>query len=490
MTRVFCMLLVLCVLLSSCTGAAPFQNEELLRPPRLTEEQREIENALIASVNSENLTFKYPKSGEHRSAFIFQDIDGDSQDEALVFYMTNASDSTFLSVLDRMPDGKWYSPYAIGGPEGNVEFVEFAPMTDPSSYDILVGWSDVSGQQKRLAIYSYLNGRLENRLKDGPQSYETYLAADLDGDQLSELALISIDRDDRSHWLHLFAYNGFTVDVYANDVALSDYMMGCAGIISGRISQTDPRIGIFIDEILEDTLVTEVFVCERPSGEDNRRSAGKFLRNIIWEDMSDLSEDPPADGAGSLEDDSGEINAFTLYELTRRSGNTDICRDLNGDGIIEIPTGRLMPGYEDYDAADQIYLTQYKHLQNNALGNVYSAAINWNSGYQVEFPPSWVDHVTVVNQPENNEWRFIEYNSQLQNNPLEDWSSELMRIRVVSHKDYQDRSIENYTVLAVRGAFTYYAYIPETASGSLSITMEQLKDKMFSLTERKGVFET
>ena len=62
MTRVFCMLLVLCVLLSSCTGAAPFQNEELLRPPRLTEEQREIENALIASVNSENLTFKYPKS--------------------------------------------------------------------------------------------------------------------------------------------------------------------------------------------------------------------------------------------------------------------------------------------------------------------------------------------------------------------------------------------------------------------------------------------
>ena len=31
MTRVFCMLLVLCVLLSSCTGAAPFQNEELLR---------------------------------------------------------------------------------------------------------------------------------------------------------------------------------------------------------------------------------------------------------------------------------------------------------------------------------------------------------------------------------------------------------------------------------------------------------------------------
>ena len=176
--------------------------------------------------------------------------------------------------------------------------------------------------------------------------------------------------------------------------------------------------------------------------------------------------------------------------MTRRSGNTDICRDLNGDGIIEIPTGRLMPGYEDYDAADQIYLTQYKHLQNNALGNVYSAAINWNSGYQVEFPPSWVDHVTVVNQPENNEWRFIEYNSQLQNNPLEDWSSELMRIRVVSHKDYQDRSIENYTVLAVRGAFTYYAYIPETASGSLSITMEQLKDKMFSLTERKGVFET
>lgn len=493
MSRSLCLLLAaLCVILTSCTGVSPF-NDDLLRPPRLTEEQREIEEALVGSVNSGDLTFKYPKSGEHRSAFIFQDIDGDGQEEALVFYVTSASGTTFLSVLDRMPDGKWQSPCAVPGVEANVEFVSFANLTDSGRCDILVGWSDATGQQKRLAVYSYLDGALENRLSDGPLSYETYLVENLDSEPLSELVVLYMDTTDRSHYISLYAFDGTAVK-YCYESRLSAYMAECRSIRAGRLSLTDSRKGIFIDELLEDSLVTEVFVCEpRAEADDPASSApGKLLRQVIWESMTVPADMTPQEADALVSDEEeAPVDAPTLYDLTRRPVNTDVCGDVNSDGIIEIPTGRLMPGYdENGDPAEQFYLTQYKRLQDNALVDVYSVAINREAGYQVRFPSEWVDHVTIVNQVENNEWRFIEYNSQLLNNPLEDWSSELMRIRVVLQKDYQDRSLEKYTMLDVRGSFTYYGFIPETAAGPLSITMEELKSDIFSLTERKGVFES
>lgn len=503
MSRAICLAMAaLCFLLTSCTGISPFNEEQLLKPPRLTAEQKEIEDALLSSVNSSDLTFKYPKSGEHRSAFIFQDIDGDGQEEALVFYVTGASDSTFLSVLDRLPDGRWQSPYAIAGPEENVEFIAFANLTDMERCDILVGWSDPTGQQKRLNVYSFLENRLTSRFKDGtPQSYETYLTANLDTDPLTELVLLSRDMSDRvqSQLIYLFAYKDGALTM-TNEKRLTAYMTDCRGITAGRLSLTDSRVGVFIDEATEEgTLVTEVFVCDQAGDEklesgtnppDRRYSpSDKILTPVIWEGMVTPADLTPQEASALIPvEDEAPVDAPTLYDLTRRPENTDVCNDVNSDGIIEIPTGRVMPGYETYDTSEQFYLTQYKRIQDNALVEVFSAAINREGGYQIKFPPSWVDRVTIVNQMENSEWRFIEYNSQLENDPLEDWSSELMRIRVVSHKDYQDKSIENYTVLAVRGAFTYYAYIPETAAGTLSITMEQLKTEIFSLIERKGVF--
>lgn len=486
MSRALCLLfaVLMAAAFSGCAGINPFQEEQLLRPPRLTAEQKEIEDALLRSVNSSELTFKYPKSGEHRSAFIFQDIDADGQEEALVFYVTPASDSTFLSVLDRMPDGRWQSPTAIAGAEENVDFISFANLTDTSRCDILVGWSDPTGQQKRLNVYSFLDNRLQSRFSDGAQSYKNYLVANLDVEPLSDLVLLSRDSSDTLQ-IGLYAHDGVSVKMM-DSLPLSEYMVECAGMTAGRLSRTDSRIGIFIDEMVDDgQLVTEVFLCESVAA-TAVRAAEKHLKTVIWENMvapvkeTTVQPDPP-DGEGV------SVDSQTLYDLTRRSGKTDICGDVDGDGVIEIPTGKVMPGYEEYDDAERFYLTQYKRLLGNTLEDVFSVAINWESGYQVKFPTEWVDQVTVVNQLENNEWRFISYNSQLQNNPLEDWSSELMRIRVVSQKDYQDRSLENYNVLALRGSFTYYGYIPETANGTLGITATELKQEMFSLMERKGV---
>ena len=128
---------------------------------------------------------------------------------------------------------------------------------------------------------------------------------------------------------------------------------------------------------------------------------------------------------------------------------------------------------------DRLYLTEYNRLEKDELVRVFAAAINRGGGYMVEFPQQWIGAVTIVNQMENGEWRFIGYNGS--DDPLNDLSVELARIRVVSQKDYQDKFLENYQKFSEsRGMFSYYGYIPESPSSPLAITWTDLQD-MFSL---------
>ena len=74
------------MLLSGCTFSTSIDG--LLSPPKLSLEQEQIYDALRRAAGS-SISLKYPKTGGYLSAFIVSDIDGDGEDEALVFYEKN-----------------------------------------------------------------------------------------------------------------------------------------------------------------------------------------------------------------------------------------------------------------------------------------------------------------------------------------------------------------------------------------------------------------
>lgn len=82
--------------LSGCS-AVGLDVENKLRPPKGTGEQEAIQQALETYIrkyvdNSGSYLLKYPQSGEHRSAFLVDDFDGDGQQEAYAFYRPGLSD--------------------------------------------------------------------------------------------------------------------------------------------------------------------------------------------------------------------------------------------------------------------------------------------------------------------------------------------------------------------------------------------------------------
>ena len=82
--------------------------ETLLRPPRPAGEQQQIQKALEKYILSEQkkqaadtlggYILKYPRFGDHRSAFVLQDLNGNGVDEAIVFYSFGKENSNVDSI--------------------------------------------------------------------------------------------------------------------------------------------------------------------------------------------------------------------------------------------------------------------------------------------------------------------------------------------------------------------------------------------------------
>lgn len=151
-------------------------------PAPADSEQRAINDALDDAALTQNYSLKYPKSGDHRSAFVFHDIDGDGEEEAIVFYEPSIDNTARIVLLDRQ-DGVWRSLCDLPGAGQDVEFVAFANITAKDASDVVVGWSGSDREEKQLRVYRYspADRVLVNALAEGVSpGYTTYLIDDLD----------------------------------------------------------------------------------------------------------------------------------------------------------------------------------------------------------------------------------------------------------------------------------------------------------------------
>ena len=181
----FCLLC--CLLFSGCTPGATV--DSLLKPPSLSEEQQQIYLALQDAVGS-GITLQYPRAGANLSAFTVVDLDGDGEDEALVFYkktnLAAVENGLRLSVLDQVK-GKWMSVCDRPADGTEVERIVVSAMGDETQNQIFVGYSGVDQSDKSLTVYRYGDSQVEQLFT---AAYTMFDVADLDGDQAQELLVL------------------------------------------------------------------------------------------------------------------------------------------------------------------------------------------------------------------------------------------------------------------------------------------------------------
>ena len=314
----------------------------------------------------------------------------------------------------------------------------FENVSSVDRKDMIIGWNLINRAEKGVGIYSYEGEKLVSVYPDETTSndmdtYSEMVVEDLNGDLRKELILLKNSTSTLRSSVRTVGYRLGRVQPLV-DQPLRDGIMGYSQIESTSLEGGGVKLyaDVYLGESMMGTEMLQVTADE-----------------IIYETQED-----------------------EVFNLTMRSSDLP-SRDVNEDGIIEVPYNTPLPGYDSEVEDGALYLTHYNQWEEGQCIEVFSAVVNHENGYMFIMPPQWVDQVTVVTTFVSNEWKFIRFNETLEND-----SDALLYINVYSEDEYKDRNtISQRTLVDTKGIFEYYMYVPENADPELALTLEQAREQ-------------
>ncbi len=301
---------------SSCSGSVFQPGENLIRPPKLSGADGELEAAfedVIAKSGKGDYILRYPSSGDYRSAFVIHDCNGDGKDEAFVFYSyTNEEMSVHMAMFGY--DGKkWQHSGDVVGEGNDVSDISFSDLNNDSVDEVFVGWSGVDRKiNKTLTVYcSHGSGTSLEYKAAANETYTSLYSADIDNDSENELLLFTINStsDDYSTYVSVFKLKRDGDNYMMRQTGTANLFNGVTSFNNIVSDKKDGVTRVFVDETASDSYLTEI---------------------LYWDADSDSLVLPV------------KVSSLTLSKCpTARSLDLE-SKDIDGDSVIEIPTTNLL----------------------------------------------------------------------------------------------------------------------------------------------------
>ena len=448
----FLCLLMAVMMLNGCSATNVITGvDALLRPPRLTDDQNDIYDALTSYLSGKEMHLVYPQKGEYLSAFIQRDLDGDQLDEAVVFYQLSASTSAApinMAIMGHQ-DGKWTVVSDIQLDGSGVE--DFTVVEGNGKTMMAVGLSYAGESGSSLLQIFRLDGQ-ELQLVFS----RTYLAktiCDLTEDGENELLLVYPHEDSEG-----------TQSIQAGLFICDDSGSEDENFVQAAYCLVNPEITRYqqLNTVVsvQNSLVTSVHIYL-----DGYRG-GSMLTEELQLQIKD--------GVSTMENltwsDTGEWEGETYPQRVALNA-----MDINDDGWYEIPGQEMLPGYTE-ENTDIIYLTTwYRHIGHRYIP-LYSAYISTLLSYQFVFPNEWVGNVTAYRGPYGNEITFSVWDER---KPMEDTA--LMSLRAVNIASWRSGKVSpEYEYLGSRGQIVFLARVIDTES-RYSISMADIQQRFMDM---------
>ena len=293
---------LLCLLLAGCSmPGEQVQVEELLRAPKLSGDYGDVQTALNDWLG-ESAQLKYPMQGDLLSPFLLQDLDGDGRQDAAVLYTTAQSSNVCIAILQKDDADIWHVRQNVEGLADTVESVGLAQLQPGDATQLVVGYTAAQGDHY-LAVYSYTDGELSTILE---QQYQQYLVEDITGGGNQDLILMSTLED-----------GGVQIELLTVDKEGSFQQVAVMGLSANRFAGcASVAAGVGADG-------RHYLVLDGWTG-----ISGNNLASVLLRFDEDTQQMVPAD----------QISTEKLYTASLRNVPSLVSQDLDGDGIVEIPT--------------------------------------------------------------------------------------------------------------------------------------------------------
>ena len=351
-------MLCIALLFSGCGGFHLASSiDDLISPVAPAGADASVQSAMDAYCKG-GYSVKIPAAGKYTTSYIFYDFDDDGQKEALAFYEPNdALGKIDMAVLEQSGEN-WQVIANIQGEGTDVYSVDFCDVNGDGKTEFLISWNMISYSTSHLmSVYKMTGSGQESKLTAlaEPMQYSAYIPADLNNDGVQEVLFFSADQmKSLSASAALYSYKG-DKQTLLGETRVDGHVSAYRKL---QVGKADGKPAVYADAVKSD-------------------GASMLTELICWSDYYDSIVSP-----------------FYSYNtgLTADTGRDVMvpCVDMNGDGLLEIPTDAKLKGLPS-----QVRGVDWCKYKSSVLVHTgYSLAVQ-EDGYQMVLPDKQFKSVTV-----------------------------------------------------------------------------------------------
>ncbi|MGM9521329.1 MAG: FG-GAP repeat domain-containing protein [Oscillospiraceae bacterium] len=333
------------------TGCMSTPADELYALPQLSEGYLQLQSVINQVLNS-GAEYAAPASGSHRQAIQLEDVDGDGIKEAVAFFNFLGSDKPIkIYIFRKNAEGEYEEAARIEGEGTGIDSISYTDMDGDGVKEIAVGWQIVSGMNM-LSVYS-MKGYQVNQLIN--TDYTEYVVCDMNTTLGNDIVVLRVSSSELTGEAKLYSLTA--------DGEMVNYSARLTNGIEAMLrvrttSLSDGNNAVLVESSLNGGgIVTDILTAKKDK-----------LVNITLDATSGVSED-----------------TIRLYEV--------YCRDINGDGIIDVPKPVVLPSTSENTTYYMLEWHSYSSSGN--AKRIFSTYNNYTDSWYLVLPDSWCGNITV-----------------------------------------------------------------------------------------------
>lgn len=414
----------LCALLSGCFVKTV---DELYTLPRHSDAYDSLQRAINAVMDASGCEYCAPVSGSNQQSVQLADLDGDGEDEAVVFAKTTGEKPLKAYVFDRR-GGEYENIAVIEGNGAEFSSAQYEDLDGEPGVELILGRRLSDQVLQAVSVYALTDGTVSELMS---ASYSSFTLTDLDNDGRKDLFLLRFEQDGAPAVAELYRCRDGQMERGANAL-LSEQMLAAKRVTTGLVAYNLPAVFVTgTDE--SEALQTDVFVFR-----------GGRLQNLS-------AKQEKASAVSSVR------NAFAYPG------------DLNGDGIVELPELVSLPAAEGGEES-YCMIRWYQLGTDGSKTVVLRTYHRFAGGWYLEIPESWDEHITISRADASDGARGLVFSAWNGAEP----SEPIVTIYAFSGADRLTQAQSEGRVVLLEQGETVYAALVGTAEQANDLTQERL----------------
>ena len=355
-------------LLFMLSGCISQPGESMYALPQFPDKYLELQETITGVLKKLGAEYAAPSAGSNVQTIQLQDLDGDGQRESAVafFRVANAEKPLRLYIFKQSPSTNAYeTAWIIEGEGTGIYSVAFEDLGGTKEKEIVVCWQ-ISTKVQSLTAYSLQSdGDVVELMRSG---YTKNAVTDLDRDNDKEIVLVQMDAAEGNSRAELYNYdNGLMI--LTSTVPLSLQLNEIVSVKTGRLTNLTPALFVSAEFREGEGRVTDVIALQQGA-----------LRNLTLDNATGMSV--------------GTIRYYADFQDANG-------RDINGDGILEIPISEMLPPAGS--SAGPLYLLHWMQYREDGVPvHVHTTFHSYEDGWYLIIPGSWQGVVTAARKDYNN----------------------------------------------------------------------------------------